>query len=382
MNPAARIAAAIDILDRILAGEPAEPSLLRWSRASRFAGSGDRAAVRDLVFDALRRRNTLAALGGDLSGRGLMIGRLRDLGTDPETVFTGSGHAPSPLGEHERRMPEASPAIDLPEWVVPRWRNSLGAQADDIAILMGQRAPVWLRVNPVRATVRRAMEVLAAGGIETVEDDRLPGALRVIAGERKVARNAAYLGGMVELQDLSPQLACAALPLRPGDRVLDYCAGGGGKSLALIGRQPDLRVEAHDADPARMQDLPARASRAGVSVLRVDAPSQRYQLVVADVPCSGSGTWRRSPDAKWRLDEAALDNLVATQAEILDRVSDLVAPGGCLAYMTCSLLAEENGAQIDAFLERDDGYTRMSQCLWTPIDASDGFFLSVLRRHD
>ncbi|SNT74420.1 RsmB/NOP family class I SAM-dependent RNA methyltransferase [Paracoccus seriniphilus] len=382
MTPAARIASAIEILDRVLAGHPAEQSLLRWSRASRFAGSGDRAAVRDLVFEALRRRNSLAALGGGCDGRRLMIGMLRDGDTDPDTVFTGMGHAPAALSDAERHQGvDSPPVIDLPEWILPFWRESLGEEADRIAALMGQRAPVWLRVNGRKSSVEQALAALADDGVEAKADDRLEGALQVTSGERRIARSGAYLEGLVELQDLSPQMACAALPLKSGDRVLDYCAGGGGKALALACRQGGLKIDAHDADPGRMQDIPARAARAGVSIRLTDRVAGKYQLVVADVPCSGSGTWRRSPDAKWRLDEKNLDNLTATQSQILDSCSKFVAPAGHLAYMTCSLLDEENDRQIAAFLSRNDRFSLISRQLWTPVTASDGFFLALLQRN-
>ncbi|MBU3032065.1 RsmB/NOP family class I SAM-dependent RNA methyltransferase [Paracoccus marinaquae] len=380
MTPAARMAAAIGVLDRVLGGLPAEQALLRWSRASRFAGSGDRAAVRDLVYDALRRRNSLAARGGSLSGRGLMIGHLRDAGLDTGAVFTGQGHAPLPLTEDELGAGHDGEVPDLPDWLLPHWRDALGERADQVARAMGQRAPVWLRVNPLRGSVTDAIDLLAAEGIEIRQDARLATALCVTSGERRVAQSRPYRDGLVELQDLSPQLACAQLPLAAGDRVLDFCAGGGGKTLAVAGRQAGLRLFAHDADPGRMRDLPLRAERAGVDVEPMQHPQGHFDLVIADVPCSGSGTWRRSPDAKWRLTPEALAALIATQAGILGRTAGLVSPGGHLAYMTCSVLDEENDLQIDAFLARHAAFSRVARYLWTPIEAGDGFFLSLLRR--
>lgn len=381
MTPAARIAAAIGILDQVLMGSPAEQALLRWSRASRFAGSADRAALRDLVFGALRRRDSLAALGGALSGRGLMIGHARAEGLDPAAIFTGTGHAPASLtgAEASATAPDPLPD-DLPDWLRPAWNRALGPQAAAVAAAMTARAPVWLRVNLARIDPDHAAALLAEEGIATAPDATLPSALRVTAGERLVARSRAYEAGLVELQDLSPQRACAALDLAPGLRVLDYCAGGGGKALALAARQPGLRIAAHDAIPARMADLPARAARAGAAI-RIDTrPQGPFDLVVADVPCSGSGTWRRTPDAKWRLDQAALDRVVALQAQILDRAAGLVGQGGRLAYMTCSLLEAENGGQIDAFLARSPGFRAGQRHLWTPLTGGDGFFLAELHR--
>lgn len=379
MTPAARVSAAIGVLDQVLAGQPAEQALLRWSRSSRYAGSGDRAAVRDLVFDALRCRDSHAVLGGAMTGRGLMIGGLRASGQDPAQVFTGEGHAPAPL-RPEEQAGRAEGILDIPAWIRPLWDASLGPDADAVAQAMRQRAPLWLRVNPVRTDAAGATRALAEDDITVAPHPGLPAALRVIANERRLARSRAYVQGLVEIQDLSPQLACAALPVAQGARVLDYCAGGGGKVLAVAGRAPALRLTAHDADPDRMRDLPQRALRAGVNVDLVQDPHGPFDLVITDVPCSGSGTWRRTPDSKWRLTQKSLDDLVALQAQILRKVAPLVGPGGHLAYMTCSVLGPENGAQIDRFLRENPGFRQVSCHRWTPLDASDGFFLSLLVR--
>lgn len=378
MTPSARIAAAIEVLDQILGGQPAEQALLRWSRGSRFAGSGDRAAVRDLVFDALRRRNSLASLGGSLTGRGLMIGALRADGRDPVQVFTGQGYAPGPLCGDEMTAGDGD-AVDLPDWAVPYWQRSLGDQAEAVADAMRQRAPVWLRVNSSRGKPHEAIAALREDGIEVEADARHPTALRVVGNERKLAQSDAYKDGLVELQDLSPQLACAALPVRPGMRVLDYCAGGGGKVLAIAGMADGLTLTAHDAEPARMADLPARAKRAGTHVQLAEKVSGQFDLVVADVPCSGSGTWRRTPDAKWRMAPEILSGLLKTQQNILREAMEFVAPGGYLAYMTCSFFTEENDDQINAFLA-ESLFKQVTRHRWTPLDASDGFFLALMQR--
>ncbi|WBU64992.1 RsmB/NOP family class I SAM-dependent RNA methyltransferase [Paracoccus aerodenitrificans] len=385
MRPAARVAAAIGILDDILAGSPAEQALIRWARASRFAGSGDRAAIRDLVFEALRRRDSLAALGGGPGGRGLMLGLLRLRSEDPAGVFTGERHAPEPLGEAEKAggttPAEADRLGDMPDWIWQHWQASLGSRALPLAHMMRERAPVWLRVNSRLSGPEQACASLLRDGITAKEDPRLAGALLVTDGERRINASEAYRTGLVELQDLSPQLACASLPLKQGARVLDYCAGGGGKSLALAARE-DLRITAHDAAPSRMADLPERAKRAGVSI-RIETREKLggdYDLVVADVPCSGSGTWRRTPDSKWRIRPEDLRELLATQAQILSQSAALTGPGGFLAYMTCSLLDVENGDQIDAFMTDNPEFSEQIRSNWTPLEASDGFFLSLLKR--
>lgn len=378
MTPAARISAAIDILDQVLAGGAAEQALLRWSRGSRFAGSGDRGAVRDLVFEALRRRNSLAAMGGGLTGRGLMIGLCRASGLDLDAIFTGQGYAPAALTEAEQGG-SADSAIDLPDWLIDQWRESLGEQADEIAAAMTERAPVWLRVNPARGSVETAIKLLEKDEITVEQSPELTKALRVIDGERRIKNSRAYRDGLIELQDLSPQLACDMLHLHPGDRVLDYCAGGGGKVLALAGQGSDLRLFAHDDDPARMADLPKRASRAGVDVTLTKNPQGRFELVVVDVPCSGSGTWRRAPDAKWRLTAEMLEQMTVAQANILRKATEYVAPGGRIIYMTCSFLSVENEEIIRNFLADAPEFSEVENKTWTPLTASDGFFLSIIK---
>jgi len=382
MTPAARAAAAIEILDRILAGQPAEAALIRWARASRFAGSGDRAAVRDLVFDALRRLRSRAALGGAMTGRGLLLGMCREEGTDPASLFTGERHAPAVLTEAERaagRDPAPDEALDLPDWLWPLWQAGLGADAGPVARAMRDRAPVWLRVNLRRGDPAGAAAALAAQDIATQPHPALSTALRITHGARRLSASNAYRQGLVEPQDLSPQMACALLPAQ--DSLLDYCAGGGGKALALAARGAGP-VTAHDIDAARMADLPARAARAGVDI-RLAAPGQvsgRFATVLADVPCSGSGTWRRSPDAKWRLVPDDLARLTALQGRILDQAADFVADGGHLAYMTCSVLPCENDAQLRAFLGRNPRFEPVLARDFSPLAASDGFYLALMRR--
>ena len=385
MTPAARIAAAIGILDQVLAGEPAEKALTNWARASRFAGSGDRAALRDHVFDALRNRASFAHLGGALTGRGLMIGALRAAGVDPATLFTGAGHAPAPLSEAEQAPPPPMPelvALDCPDWLAPQLRASLGDDFAPVMQALKVRAPVFLRVNLARADRETAARRLAQDGIDTRPHPLAETALEVTRNPRRVRNSTAYQQGLVELQDAAAQAICAEIPMTPGARVLDYCAGGGGKALALAAR--GARVLAHDAQPARLRDLPVRAARAGVEIPLLDRPGVRraapFDLVVADVPCSGSGAWRRSPEGKWRLTPDALDELCDIQSGILDEIADLVAPGGALVYITCSLLARENQDQVARFLARFPGWRLARQRLLTPRDGGDGFFQARLMR--
>ncbi|MCE2749591.1 MAG: RsmB/NOP family class I SAM-dependent RNA methyltransferase [Rhodobacter sp.] len=386
MTPAARLSAAIAVLDLVLAGLPAGQALTNWGRASRFAGSGDRAAVRDTVFEALRCRRSFAALGGGETGRGLVLGGLRAAGVDPATLFTGLGHAPAPLTDGEAQNPaplEELVALDCPDWLAPALKRSLGADFAPVMRLLRHRAPVFLRVNRARLTRDEAQARLAAEGIVTQPHGLAPDALEVTGNARKISGSAAYRDGSVELQDVASQAVAEALPLAEGARVLDFCAGGGGKTLAMGARLP-LRLFAHDAEPGRMRDLPQRADRAGISVQLLDgaavARAAPFDLVLADAPCSGSGSWRRDPEGKWRLTEARLAQACALQAQILDHCADLVAAGGRLAYATCSLLEAENRTQITQFLGRHPGWNAESRLCLTPLQGGDGFYLAVLAR--
>ena len=384
MTPPARYAAAIEVLDAVLAGLPAEKALTSWGRAHRFAGSGDRAALRDLVFDALRCRRSLAALGGAETGRGLMIGALRRDRIDMATVFTGAGHAPAPVLPGEQALPGKPPdpvRLDLPDWLFEPFSQAFGPLTEHVLAVMQARAPVFLRVNLRRATPDQAVQSLAAEGIVAVAHPQVRTALQVIDNERKIQLSQAYLTGLVEVQDAASQAAVLRLPLRTGARVLDYCAGGGGKALAMAALS-DATIFAHDADPRRMVDLAPRATRAGVQIDRVataDLPRMAgFDLIVLDAPCSGSGTWRRNPQAKWRLTPAELDRLCALQARILTEAVPLLAPGGRLAYATCSVFGVENAAQIDRFLQQNPAFRLCDDWQHRPDAAGDGFYLAQL----
>lgn len=393
MTPAARIGAAIDLLDRVLAGAAAEQALTSWARASRFAGSGDRAAIRDHVFDALRCRRSFTALAGatEPSGRTLMLGAIRAAGGDPDAVFSGEGYAPAPLSDDERHALDAAPdpgvlpelvALDCPEWLAPVLRASLGTDFAPVMAAMRGRAPVILRVNAARCTRAEAMAELAREGIVAEPHPLANFALEVVGNAKNIRNSKAYADGLVELQDASPQAAVEALPLRPGMRVLDYCAGGGGKVLAMAARVQGDYV-AHDVDPGRMRDLPERARRAGARIATCDGTAlagQVFDLVLLDVPCSGSGTWRRTPESKWTLTPERLEELLAVQSEILDHATAYVAPGGAVAYMTCSLLDAENRAQIEAFLGREPRWRLTGERRYTPLDGGDGFYSALLMR--
>jgi 16S rRNA (cytosine967-C5)-methyltransferase len=382
MTPGARAAAAISVLDRVLAGDPAEKALTNWGRASRYAGSGDRAAVRDLVFDALRCKLSAAARGGGMTGRGLVLGLCRQTGQ--ESVFSGEGHAPSPPTHADTgRAAEADERLDLPEWLLPKLHRSLGGSLQPVAEALQKRAPIFLRVNLRQGTLESAASGLAQEGIAVRPHALAAACLEVIGNARKVQVSQAYLTGLVELQDASSQAVVEALPLKDGMRVLDYCAGGGGKTLAMAARA-NLTLYAHDAAPKRMADLSVRARRAGVDVTLTGQPGADapYDLVLVDAPCSGSGSWRRDPEGKWQLTPERLLQLVATQASILRLVAPMVASGGWLAYATCSLLQDENRDQVARFLSDMPDWTVQRELQLTPLSGGDGFFLALLGRQE
>ena len=382
MLPAARISAAIAVLDRVLAGTPLDPALTNWGRANRYAGSGDRAAIRDLVFDAWRCKRSYAALGGAETGRGLMLGRLRAAGEDTAAVFTGNGHAPAAVTDADAPRPASpSDSIDCPDWLAPRLQHSLGDDFTQIMQALQRRASVFLRVNAARSTPDAVIALLAAEGIEAVAHPLAKTSLTVVTSSRKLLQTKAYLDGLFDLQDAASQAIVEDIPVATGQTVLDYCAGGGGKTLALAARLRS-NIYAYDAEPARMRDLPNRAKRAGAKIGILHSPAQHapYDLVLVDAPCTGSGSWRRDPAGKWALTEARLAELTALQALILDDAAPLVARNGVLAYVTCSLLACENQDQIAGFLQRFPEWRQTLQRRLTPLDGGDGFFLSVLTR--
>mgnify|MGYP006192509741 CR=1 FL=1 len=396
MTPAARIQAAIEILDRAIRGEAAEAVLTGWARSNRFAGSGDRAGIRDLVYDALRCQASYAHMGGAsekqiaemaITGRMLMLGLLRTQGVAPESLFTGEKFAPDALNSLEQGVPEAPKgltALDCPAWLERSLRANLGADFEPVMQVLRTRAPLFLRVNTAKASVAEAMAALDAEGILTRPSELATTALEVLENPRKVAASVAYTQGLVEVQDAASQAVIEGLEITAGMKVLDYCAGGGGKVLAMAAAAPKAKFVAHDVDAGRTGDIPVRAKRAGAKISMAapyEADAQGpYDLVVVDAPCSGSGTWRRTPEAKWRLTPERLNELVGIQVEILAAVAPMVASGGRIAYMTCSLLDVENFTQIEAFLAANPEWELCSQRSLTPLDGGDGFYSAIIRK--
>ena len=385
MTPGARVAAAIELLDDIRDGRSAEQALTAWARRSRFAGSKDRAMIRDHVFDVLRARRSL----GEGKGRSLMIRLALREGWDLPRLFNGVGHSPLPLTQSEeegcREDLNLSPAArcDMPDWLWPAWKDSLGDDAEVAAMAQQGRAPVFLRVNRRRGSVGQAVDILARDDITVEQHTDVPHALRITENVRRLKNSQAFLQGLVELQDASSQFAIQQVAVPDQGRLLDYCAGGGGKALGFADRS-EAAIFAHDIAPERMRDLPARARRAGVIVDRLahselgtHAP---FDVVFCDAPCSGSGTWRRTPDAKWRLTEDRLTTLHSMQDSVLKGAAPLVAERGILAYATCSVLKSENEEVVKRFLRKNTEWAVIQSDRRLPNADGDGFFLTQFMR--
>ena len=383
MTPAARHQAAIEILDRILADIPPEQALTNWARKARFAGSGDRAAIRDLVFDVLRRKRSCAHLGGSMTGRGLILGLIRAQDRDPAQLFTGATYAPAALSaaeaNHSAQPMTDAVALDCPDWLWAEFHDSLGPECRLVLEALRHRAPVFLRVNLARADRASVIARLAATGIGAKSHPLAPSAIEVIDNPRALSRSDVFREGLVELQDAASQAIIFDLPPVAGQTVLDFCAGGGGKSLALAAL--GAHVTAYDANAVRLRDLPARAERAQAQIAVTPTPEGQFDIVLTDVPCSGSGSWRRAPAGKWSLTPQRLTELTNMQAEILEKAARHVKPGGWLAYVTCSLLRRENGAQVNRFLMENSAFTAVVARQLTPLDGGDGFYVATLARN-
>ena len=386
MTPAARYAAAIEVLDAWRVGARAEQALSNWGRGNRFAGAKDRAAIRDHVFDVLRRKRSVVALGGAETGRGMILGLLRQQGIDPNDVFGAGGYAPAGLASDEQTqmtpMLSAAEAHDMPDWLWPVWKADLGAAAEDAAQVLRERGPITLRVNQRRATRQEAAALLEQDGIITQPAHQVGSCLFVTQNPRRVKTSTAYLTGLVELQDLASQRAIMTLDIAPGTSVLDYCAGGGGKSLALADLF-DCTVTAHDIDAKRMKDLPVRAGRAQADIAMADKQRLKqlpgFDHVFVDAPCSGAGTWRRNPEAKWDITLDKLSDINALQSEVIKNAATFVRPGGRVTYATCSVLHCENRQVVDRFLMANPQWQCLAEDLRLPDANGDGFYFANLQ---
>ncbi len=431
MIAAARISAAIEIVTDIeTLRRPAVDALKAWGLAHRFAGSGDRAAIAGLVYDTLRVRASSADVMQEASARALLLGMLkrhgRSLG-EVEALFNGTRFAPEPLtpAERERFMaapPETLPAHvagDFPEWLAPELARAFGpALVAEMQGLAG-RAPIDIRVNTLK-TLRLKLQTELAH-LNPVATPYSPTGLRFDPGEggRGPALQATpqFIKGQFEIQEEGSQLVALLSGAAEGEQVIDLCAGGGGKTLALSALMNNRgQVYATDNDARRLapiHDRLARADARNVQVLtprgRDDEPLRgheaRADLVLVDAPCTGTGTWRRNPDSKWRVRPSALEMRMREQDEVLARASGFVKPGGRLCYITCSVLPCENDDRVATFLAANpafslvppadlvamapDALSEMENLVsagghglqFTPLKTgTDGFFVSLMRK--
>jgi 16S rRNA (cytosine967-C5)-methyltransferase len=426
MRLAGRISAAIDVLSEIFERHrPASEALKDWGKAHRFAGSTDRHAIGTLVYDVLRRRNSLAHRMRQETPRALALAGLRDawgLSAEAIAALAEEQHGPGALTAGEKAalardlaaMPLHARA-DVPEWLLASYERAFGARLAEEGAALASRAPVDLRVNTLKATRPQVIEALARFG--AVEGPWSPLAVRIPAPgpdtrNANVEAEPAHGMGWFEVQDAGSQLAALLSGAAPGMSIADICAGAGGKTLALAAlMKNEGRLVAHDLDRFRLRPIFERLTRAGVTNCEVISAQDKGKLdaagpfdcVVIDAPCSGSGSWRRKPDAKWRLTRKQFDQRLKDQAAVLEKGHALAKPGGAILYITCSVLPEENTEQVAGFLKRHpdvrivpykeqwlntiggpapqsaDGAS--DTLLLTPASHdTDGFFVAVMRK--
>lgn len=376
MTPAARVQSSIEILDLIIEsvrdnGAAADNIIADWLKTRRFAGSGDRRAVRELVYQAIRAFGDVPA-----SGRAAMLG-LAAMDAELAALFDGSTHGPPPIGASER---PAEPSL------LPGWLARIIPEEEHAALL--ERAPFDLRVNTLKTSRELVMPLLE--GAEPIDGTRNG----VRLPDKIPLANRPELSGLVEVQDAGSQIIAETCAARAGQTVVDLCAGAGGKTLALAADMSgEGRLYACDTDRGRLSRLVPRAQVAGAGFIqtRLLNPKRETEaladltgvadIVLVDAPCSGTGTWRRNPELRWRLNPARLEAVIALQAHVLSLGATLVEPGGALVYAVCSLVSAEGQAQVDAFLDRLDGWTLASARTLTPYrDKTDGFFVARLIR--
>ncbi len=423
MRDGGRLAAAIEILGEIeTRNRPVRLALKTWGDGARYAGAKDRAWVSGLVLDVLRRKRSLAWRMGDGGVRAAALGALRFEWNWPlDRIELAAGeepHGPGSLTDAERQalasprdLAQAPPAIrgDYPDWLEPSFARAFAADAAEEGAALAERAPVDLRVNTLKTDPDRALKALAS--VHAAPTGVLATALRMAAPD-PAARGGAveaipqFGKGWFEVQDLGSQIAAAAAGDVKGKQVLDLCAGGGGKTLALAAAMANTgQIYAYDADARRLADTVRRGERAGARNLQVRSPMNpdplkglegRMDVVFLDAPCTGTGSWRRHPDTKWRLTPEALARRLAEQDRVLDDGAAFVKPGGRIVYVTCSVLPEEDEDRVAAFLDRHPGFVRRpatadpALTAWltpagdlrlTPRTSNtDGFYVAVLEK--
>ena len=427
MQPGAIIAAAIEILDE-QAGNPGPLDLIlqRYVRARRYIGSKDRAALGDRVFGAVRRQGRLdwrlRAAGADPSPRARILADAVLTGgasmLDLSAMTADAQYGPPPLTPTELGWLNAlgdpplagagmplQAELECPDWAWDSFNAAFGERAPDELVALRDPAPLDLRVNTLKTTHERALADIRAAGFEARSVPYSPYGIRLM-DRVALGRLPGLLDGAVDPQDEGSQLVAMMVDVQPGESVVDFCAGAGGKTLALAAdMQNKGRLYALDSDRRRLERSAPRYAKAGVDnvqrrVISTGADSwlkrrkRRFDRVLVDAPCTGVGAWRRNPDARWSRKSPPLSDLVALQTVILERAARLVRPRGRLVYATCSMLPEENEAQVEAFLQanpdfRLDPPTRFPAPLTGPYlkltpaqHGCDGFFAAALTRAD
>ncbi|MEM9204961.1 MAG: RsmB/NOP family class I SAM-dependent RNA methyltransferase [Pseudomonadota bacterium] len=424
MRLGGRAQAAIEVLaDLDARPRPVGIALRDWGAAHRFAGSGDRSAIGNIVYDAFRSRSSFAGQMGSDDPRSLVLATLVvGWSFDIERLnedWRDDRHAPDVVTAEEAQKLAAEPPMpdwdvaNLPEWLWPMFEDSFEEEALSEAHAFTQRPPVDLRVNALKSARPKVLKALKGSepGLISPLSIRFPPGTR-FSRTPNVQNDAAYQKGWVEVQDEGSQIIAALVDAKPGETILDFCAGAGGKTLAMAADMENRgQIHAFDTDKARLAPIYDRLKRAGTRNVQVHAPpieslktlEGRCDRVLVDAPCSGSGTWRRRPDIKWRLTPEQLDARIEEQARVLDDAKAFVRPGGYLCYVTCSVLPAENENQIERFLEENQDFALLSLgevweerfgadkpkpwsadgCTVTLTPAStqtDGFFMAVMEK--
>ena len=385
MKLGGRLQAAIEVLEEVEGRKrPVSEALKDWGRAHRFAGSGDRSAIGNIVYDALRKRASHAWKMGDDSARSLVLGTVafdwQIRGDALEQAFTDDDHAPEALSEGERVALAAASLEDapfwvrgdIPEWTAPAFEDSFEEEALVEAKAFSQRPPVDIRVNRLKADIGKVEKELARFKPQRTKLSadclRFP-AGRADSRQPNLQGDPAFRKGFYEIQDEGSQIVSQLIFPRGGEQVLDYCAGGGGKTLAMAAQMANKgQIYAYDADASRLAPIVDRLARAGVRNAQTRTPNDgalddlmgRMDRVVVDAPCTGTGTWRRRPETKWKLTEEQLQKRMEEQQMALAQARQFVRPGGYLVYITCSVMPQENEEQIYHFIANNPDFELVS----------------------
>jgi 16S rRNA (cytosine967-C5)-methyltransferase len=373
MTPAARLQMAIDILEGLnTTAQPTDRFLSAWFRIRRFAGSKDRRAIAEQVFSLSRARARLAHRMGSDTPRAWMIAALLESGEDIESLFSG-GYGPAPLTDSERAAIAASPPPaplwvqgEYPQWLEGELRRAFGDGLLEEMTAFIPRAPTDIRVNTLKAVCSDVIAALNADGIVCTSTLYAPHGIRIISDAANLSKSALFESGAFEFQDEAAQIAAELCGARPGMRVLDLAAGAGGKSLAFAASmQNQGEIVACDLRGEALFELEKRATRAGVTLIKTlpldhGQPSGLFDAVFVDAPCTGTGTWRRQPELRWRLSPERIAYLISVQDGLLDQAAALTRPGGRLFYATCSILPSENQDRIATFQARHPGFVPLN----------------------